>query len=164
MHKQFGDNYVLMGGPPLPWTESGLRSIMDRFQAEGLTVINMMLPTLTSSIYRRQDRDDEIQKVQDSLRAAGAAGLPIVEYNFYAHRLTEGYYSVPGRGGSGYLGYDYNRRMENAADDKWTYPTTRSADEAALAPKDLPALSNEGAHTSEELWDNLTSFSRPLYP
>src|ERR1700733_1113057 len=57
MHKQFGDNYVLMGGPPLPWTESGLHSIMDRFQAEGLTVINMMLPTLTSSIYRRQDRD-----------------------------------------------------------------------------------------------------------
>jgi mannonate dehydratase len=164
MHKQFGDNYVLMGGPPLPWTESGLHSIMDRFQAEGLTVINMMLPTLTSSIYRRQDRDEEIRKVQDSLRAAGAAGLPIVEYNFYAHRLTEGYYNVPGRGGSGYLGYDYNRRMENAADDKWTYPATRSADEAALAPKDLPALSNEGAHTSEELWDNLTYFLKAVIP
>src|ERR1700743_3231728 len=44
MHKQFGDDYVLMGGPPLPWTESGLREIMGRFQAEGLTVINMMLP------------------------------------------------------------------------------------------------------------------------
>ena len=35
MHKQFGDDYILMGGPPLPWTESGLRTIMDRFQAVG---------------------------------------------------------------------------------------------------------------------------------
>jgi mannonate dehydratase len=164
MHKQFGNDYVLMGGPPLPWTESGLRAIMDRFQVEGLTVINMMLPTLSTIIYRREGRDDEIQKVQDSLRAAGAAGLPIVEYNFYAHRLTEGYYNVPGRGGSGYLGYDYNRRMENAADDKWTYPSTRSADEAALSPKDLPPLSNEGAHTSEELWDNVTYFLQAVIP
>jgi mannonate dehydratase len=164
MHKQFGDDYVLMGGPPLPWTESGLRAIMDRFQAEGLTVINMMLPTLTTIIYRREGRDDEIQKVQDSLRAAGAAGLPIVEYNFYAHRLTEGYYNVPGRGGSGYLGYDYNRKIENAADDKWTYPATRSPDEAGLAPKDLPPLANEGAHTNEELWDNITYFLQAVIP
>ncbi len=164
MHKQFGDDYVLMGGPPLPWTETGLRTIMDRFQAEGLTVINMMLPTITAIIYRREGRDEEIQKVQASLRAAGAAGLPIVEYNFYAHRLTEGYYNVPGRGGSGYLGYDYNRKMENAADDMWTYPNTRSADEVGLAPKDLPPLANEGAHTSEELWENITYFLKAVIP
>jgi len=164
MHKQFGDDYVLMGGPPLPWTESGLRTIMDRFKAEGLTVINMMLPPLTKIIYRREGRDDEIQKVQDSVRAAGAAGLPIVEYNFYAHRLTEGYYNVPGRGGSGYLGYDYNRKMDQAADDHWTYPATRSADELGSAPKDLPPLINEGAHTSEELWSNITYFLHAVIP
>lgn len=164
MHKQFGDDYVLMGGPPLPWTESGLRAIMDRFQAEGLTVINMMLPTMTAIIYRREGRDEEIQKVQDSLRAAGAVGLPIVEYNFYAHRLTEGYYNVPGRGGSGYLGYNYNRKMENVADDMWTYPTTRSVSEVGLAPKDLPPLANEGPHTSEELWENITYFLQAVIP
>jgi mannonate dehydratase len=164
MHKQFGADYVLMGGPPLPWTETGLRAIMDRFHAEGLTVINMMLPVISAIIYNREGRDDEIQKVQDSLRAAGAAGLPIVEYNFYAHRLTEGYYNVPGRGGAGYLGFDYNRKMENPADDNWTYPTTRSADELGTAPKDLPPLPNEGAHTSEELWSNITYFLEAVIP
>jgi mannonate dehydratase len=164
MHKQFGDDYILMGGPPLPWTESGLRTIMDRFQAEGLTVINMMLPTLTTIIYNREGRDDEIHKVQDSLRAAGVVGLPIVEYNFYAHRLTEGYYNVPGRGGAGYLGYDYNRKMDDAADDHWTYPATRSADELSAAPRDLPPLVNEGAHTSEELWSNITYFLQAVIP
>jgi mannonate dehydratase len=164
MHKQFGDDYILMGGPPLPWTDTGLRSIMDRFQAEGLTVINMMLPPLTTIIYDRPGRDDEIHKVQDSLRAAGAVGLPIVEYNFYGHRLTEGYYNVPGRGGSGYLGYDYSRKMEDAAENHWTYPATRSADELGVAPKDLPPLANEGAHTSEELWSNITYFLQAVIP
>jgi mannonate dehydratase len=164
MHKQFGDDYVLMGGPPLPWTESGLRAIMDRFQVEGLTVINMMLPSLATIIYGGPGRDKVIQQVQDSLRAAGAVELPIVEYNFYGHRLTEGYYNVPGRGGSGYLGFDYNRKMESAADDMWTYPDTRSADEMALAPNELAPLPNEGPHTSEELWGNITYFLKAVIP
>src|SRR5580704_14405353 len=66
-HKQFGDDYVHMSGPQLPWTETGLRTIMDSFKAEGLTVINMMLPTTAAIIYNREGRDDQIQKVQDSL-------------------------------------------------------------------------------------------------
>jgi mannonate dehydratase len=164
MHKQFGDDYVHMSGPQLPWTETGLRTIMDSFKAGGLTVCNMMLPGIAAIIYNREGRDDQIQKVQDSLRAAGAVGLPVVEYNFYGHRLTEGYYNVPGRGGSGYLGYDYNRKMDSAADDKWTYPNTRSADEAPMTPRDLPPLPNEGPHTSEELWSNITYFLKAVIP
>ncbi|MGC1461856.1 MAG: mannonate dehydratase [Terracidiphilus sp.] len=164
MHKQFGDDYVLMGGPRLPWTQEGLRAIMDRFQAEGLTVINMMLPSLADIIYARPGRDEQIAKVQDSLRAAGAAGLPIVEYNFYGHRLTEGYYNVPGRGGTGYLGYDYNRQMTDPADDHWTYPKVRSAEEMGIAPKDLAPLPDEGPHTSEELWSNITYFLKAVIP
>jgi mannonate dehydratase len=164
MHKQFGDDYVHMSGPQLPWTEAGLRTIMDSFKAGGLTVCNMMLPGIAAIIYNREGRDDQIQKVQDSLRAAGAVGLPVVEYNFYGHRLTEGYYNVPGRGGSSYLGYDYNRKMDSAADDKWTYPNTRSADEAPMTPRDLPPLPNEGPHTSEELWSNITYFLKAVIP
>src|SRR5688500_8324985 len=97
--KQFGVDYVLMGGPQLPWTETRLREIMDRFKAEGLTVINMMLPTISEIIYAKPGRDEQIKNVQDSLVAAGKVGLPVVEYNFYAHRLTEGYYDIVGRGG-----------------------------------------------------------------
>src|SRR5260370_32662960 len=48
-----------------------------------------------------------------SMRAAGNAGLPVVEYNFYAHRLTEGYKEETGRAGAGYTAYDYelSRRL-----------------------------------------------------
>ena len=41
--KQMGVDYVLMGGPRIPWKEEDLRSIMDRHKAAGLTVINMMI-------------------------------------------------------------------------------------------------------------------------
>lgn len=164
MHKQFGDNYVHMSGPPLPWTEESLRAVMDGFRAEGLTVINMMLPTLTAIIYNRPGRDEQIRQVQDSLRSAGAVMLPVVEYNFYGHRLTEGYYNLPGRGGSGYLGYDYNRKTTNAADDHWAYPAARSADEMALAPRELQPLPDEGPHTAEEMWGNITYFLEAVIP
>ena len=52
-------------------------------------------------------RDEQIEQVIQSIRAAGKAGLPVIEYNFYAHRLTEGYKEETGRGGAGYTAYDY---------------------------------------------------------
>lgn len=157
--KQIGADYLLMGGPPLPWTESGLRNIMERFKPEGLTVLNMMLPGISNIIYNRAGRDEEIKQVQDSLRAAGAAGLPIVEYNFYAHRLTEGYYPVDGRGGAGYLAYDYNRTGTS-----WEYPGARAADETNTAPKDLPPLAGIGAYTYDQLWANISYFLKAVIP
>jgi mannonate dehydratase len=119
----------------------------------------MMLPGISSIIYNKPGRDEEIKLVQDSIRAAGAAGLPIIEYNFYAHRLIEGYYPEAGRGGSGYLSYDYNR-----TDSVWQYPEARSADEINIAPKDLTPLKEIGAYTYEQLWDNITYFLKAVIP
>jgi mannonate dehydratase len=162
--KQFGVDYVLMGGPQLPWTEDRLREILDRFKVEGLSVINMMLPTISDIIYAGAGRDEQIKNVQDSLVAAGKAGLPIVEYNFYAHRLTEGYYNIVGRGGSQYLAFDYKRKMENPADNKWTYPRARSTEELGLSPEELQSKSNIGKYTKEQLWDNITYFLKAVIP
>jgi mannonate dehydratase len=52
---------------------------------------NMMIVGFPNAIYGRPSRDAEIEKVQQSIRAAGRAGLPVVEYNFYAHHIVEGY-------------------------------------------------------------------------
>lgn len=139
--KQMGADYVLMGGPEIPWTESKLRSIINPFKAEGLTVINMMIGGHPNSIYGREGRDEEIRKIQDSLRAAGAVGLPVVEYNFYAHRLMEGYYEVKARGGASNTAFDYERG------------------------KNLPTdLSIGKPQTAEMLWDSLTYFLKALIP
>jgi mannonate dehydratase len=139
--KQIGVDHVLMGGPRVPWTEKSLREIMDPFKAEGLTVINMMIGGINETIYGRPGRDEEIKKIQESLVAAGAVGLPVVEYNFYAHRLMEGYYEVEARGGSGATGFDAERG------------------------KNLPFDPKEGIpQTAEMLWDHLTYFLKAVIP
>jgi mannonate dehydratase len=139
--KQLGVDYVLRGGPSvLPWRESELRSLMETVQAFGLTLANLMIGGFPNTLYGRPGRDEEIAKVQESIRAAGRAGLPVVEYNFYAHRAMEGYYGEPGRAGTGYTAFDYARM------------------------KDLPPLPNEGAHTLDEMWANVTYFLKAIVP
>lgn len=80
------------------------------------------------------------ERYRQSIRAAGRAGLPVIEYNFYAHRLVEGYYAETGRGGAGLTAFDYDR------------------------VKNLPPLPQEGTHTLEEMWANITYFLKAVIP
>jgi mannonate dehydratase len=138
--KQLGVDYVCMGGPPIPWEEPHIRSIMDRLKSGGLTLANMMFSGFPNAIYGRPGRDQDIENVQKSIRAAGRAGLPVMEYNFYAHRAVEGYYQETGRGGAGLTAFDYDRI------------------------KDLPPLPNQGAHSLDEMWANVTYFLKAVVP
>jgi mannonate dehydratase len=137
---QLGVYHVLSGGPPIPWTVSQLEPIMQRLKAAGVTLGNLMITGFPKTIYGRPGRDEEIDKVNQSIQAAGAVGLPVVEYNFYAHRAMEGYYEETGRGGAGLTGADYDRM------------------------KDLPPLPDEGAHTLDEMWANITYFLKAVVP
>ena len=139
-YRQIGVDHAAMGGPPIPWTKEDLQSIIDRFESQGMKVILMMIGGFPNTIYGRDGRDQEIEKVQQSLVAAGQVGLPVVEYNFYAHRLMEGYHEVEGRGGAGYTGFDYD------------------------PVKDLPADPEIGEHRAEDLWNNLTYFLEAVIP
>src|ERR1022692_4574456 len=109
--KQLGVNHVAMGGPPIPWEESAIRARMERLSAGGLTLGNMMI-----------------------------SGFPKVVYNFYAHRLVEGYYEEIGRAGAGLTAFDYGR------------------------VKDLPPLAAEGALSLEEMWSNVAYFLKAVVP
>ena len=138
--KQLGVDHVLTGGPRIPWQESEIRSIMDSLKAGGLSLGNMMISGFPNTIYGRTGRDEEIEKVIQSIQAAGRAGLPVIEYNFYAHRAIEGYYEEIGRAGAGYTAFDYDRM------------------------KDLPPLPEEGTHTLDEMWNNITYFLEAVIP
>jgi mannonate dehydratase len=138
--RQIGVESVLMGGPRIPWKEREIEARMESFRAGGLAVVNMMIGGFPNTIYGRAGRDEEIDKVCQSIRAAGKAGLPVIEYNFYAHRLTEGYYEEKGRGGAGLTAYDYARS------------------------KELPPLPEKGSYTQQELWANLTYFLEAVVP
>jgi mannonate dehydratase len=138
--RQLGVNHVIMGGPKIPWETSEIRANVDRLKAAGLTLGNMMISGFPNTIYGRPGRDEEIAQVKQSLEAAGAAGVPVVEYNFYAHRLMEGYFEAPGRAGSGRTAFDFDR------------------------VKDLPPLPEEGARTLDEMWTNIAYFLKAVVP
>ena len=138
--KQIGINYVSTVWGPGPWTESELRGYMDTFEQNGLKLINLMYIVKPSIVLGREARDEEIRKVQNSLRAAGACGLPTVEYNFYVDRLIEGYFEKPGRGGAGLTAFDYSK------------------------VKDLPAKTEIGIHKADALWKNLEYFLKAVIP
>ena len=138
--KQIGVDHVLMGGPPMPWTESRLREISEKLKSGGLEVWNMMIAGFPNTLYGRPGRDEEIEKFKESVRAAGKIGLPVIEYNFYAHRAIEGYYEEIGRGGAGLTAFDAER------------------------VKGLPPLPNEGVHDLDSMWNNISYFLKAVIP
>ncbi len=138
--KQIGVDYVLMGGPRIPWEEADLRARMDRFKAGGITICNMMIGGFNDVIWGRPGADAQIQAVIDSIRAAGKVGLPVIEYNFYAYRLTEGYKEETGRAGAGYTAYDYE------------------------LSKALPPLERVGTHTRAQQLKRAEHFLKAVVP
>jgi len=138
--RQLGVDHVLSGGPRIPWEESRLKEMMDRLKNNGLTLANLMISGFPNAIYNRPGKDADIEKVIQSIKAAGNVGLPVVEYNWYAHRAMEGYFEETGRAGAGWTGFDYDRM------------------------KNLPPLEEEGAHTLDEMWTSITYFLKAVVP
>jgi len=138
--RQLGVDHVISGGGRIPWEEGRLKDTMDRLKGDGLTLANLTIAGFPNAIYNRPGRDADIENVILSIRAAGKVDLPVVEYNWYAHRAMEGYFEETGRAGAGWTGFDYARM------------------------KDLPPLPEEGAHTLDEMWDTITYFLKAVVP
>ena len=138
--KQIGVDHVLMGGPKIPWSEADVRARIDQFKAGGLTLYNMMISGFDAVIWGRPGADAQIADVITSIRAAGKAGLPIVEYNFYANRLMEGYKEETGRAGAGYTAYDYE------------------------LSKNLPPKEGVGTHTRAQQLERARRFLKAVVP
>lgn len=137
---QMGVYHILGNGPAIPWTVEKLQPIADKLKAGGVMMGNLMINGFPNTIYGKPGRDEEIEKVKQSLEVAGKVGLPVVEYNFYAHRAMEGYFEETGRGGAGLTGSNYDRM------------------------KDLPPLPQEGAHNLDEMWANISYFLKAVMP
>ena len=129
---------------------------------QGITVGNLMINLSPDILYGKEGtkRDDDIEKINESIVAAGKVGLPIVEYNFYAHRAMEGYFEEMDRdrGDSGWTGFDYEL-VQTANQPYQTRP-----EEKGMKFKDLPPLPNEGAHNLDEMWKNITYFLKAVIP
>ena len=138
--KQLGINHLSLTGPPIPWEKSVIEAMQNKAAEFEMKIGNLMFSGFDEAVYGRQGRDKEIDLVIRSIKVAGQVGLPVMEYNFYAHRATEGYYQEEGRGGAGLTAFDYE------------------------IIKDLPPLREEGAHNLKTMWDNVTYFLKAVVP
>jgi len=148
-YRQLGISHVMVGGGAFPWQESELKRRVAVLKSGGLSAGDIGMPWVGASgaymrdiIYARPGRAAAIATVKQAIRAAGAAGIPVVEYNFYSHRLEEGYFDGPdpSRGGAVMESFHYDR------------------------VKDLPPLPEEGVHKADELWANLEYFLKEVVP
>jgi mannonate dehydratase len=126
--------------PAPPWKDADLRAMKTKVEQAGLKIGNLMLHDFRRAILGRPGADEDIAIVQESIRAAGRAGIPIVEYNWYALRAMGGYYEEPGRGGSRLAAHDYARS------------------------RDLPALDDVGEHDATDLWARYERFLKAVVP
>lgn len=138
--KQLGVDHVFTGMGGLPWDEERIRELKESCEAGGLKITHLFMGGMDNLVYGSGDLDETIENVQRSVRAAGAQGIRVVEYDWYADRLMEGYYEMEGRGGAGYTAYDYD------------------------PVRDLPPDPEIGVHTARELWDRLSFFLKAVVP
>jgi mannonate dehydratase len=149
------------------WTEAACRAVAERVGAAGLRVGIMMFNLSPLVVWGSPGRDEGIDAMGRSIRAAAAAGYPVVEYNFYNHRAVEGYGRRPGRGGCRYTDFDDARvrplgpapempdPAELTAEQTWTHleyllkaivPVADAVGvRLALHPNDPPPPTSRGA-------------------
>ena len=148
-YRQIGVTHVILGNQGFPWTEEMLKAKVAILKAGGMYAGDIVLPYVGASgapmreiILGRPGRAKALEDVKSAIRAAGAAGIPVVEYNFYAHRLEEGYFDAPdpSRGGAVVQSFHYDR------------------------VKDLPPLPETGVHKADALWANLEYFLKEVVP
>lgn len=147
--RQIGLTHVILGNTGFPWKADQLRARVQLLKDNGLTAGDIVLPyvgpareTMRDIILARPGRAASLEIVKSCIAAAGAAGIPVVEYNFYAHRLEEGYFDAPdpSRGGAVVESFHYDR------------------------VRNLPPLPETGAQDAATLWANLEYFLKQVVP
>lgn len=177
--RQLGVTHLLgvgIGGG-MPWTEENVRTAVVTAKEAGLVAYNSMMNVASSILYGKDTRGKDMEQVIATIEAAGKGGLPVVEYNFYAHRAIEGYYETVGRAKAGYTGFDYELELLIDENGRVMQPIYRdengqiTAETLAAFPnarkvkfKDLPPLENEGTHNLQEMWANVTWFLKAAVP
>ena len=123
-----------------PWTAAGLAEIKNHLESRGLKAEAIHLGRFNHILLGVDSSEVEIESVKRSIRAAGEAAIPVVEYNFTLLRGSEGYARARGRGGAGLRDFDYDRI------------------------RNLPSLINVRRHGRQQMWERLAGFLEAVVP
>ena len=149
--KQLGINWIdTQAVPEQPWGMDYLKPRVDALKKHDMHIGIMMIrwsyqggldPNMNKIVRGLPGRDEEINKIKQTIENCGKLKIPVVEWNFYTHRATDGYAQVPGRGGALYSEFKYDRM------------------------KNLPPLPADGpVQNYEDTWKNLEYFVKQVVP
>jgi mannonate dehydratase len=148
--KQLGCRHVIFQGTDKVdpnhkgyWTNEDVRRVKKNCEEAGLILESMMIPI---DFYRqarlgKPGRDKEIDNVCRTIQAAGANGVPLLEWRFWPDFFWDervGYYSLEGRGGAKLRAFDYGR-VKNAA-----------------------PFAEIGEVDEKEMWERFLYFAKPI--
>lgn len=137
--KQLGCKHVIFQGTDRVdterkgfWSPGDVRAAKKACDEAGLALESMMIPI---DFYKQarlgaKGRDEEIDNVCKTIRAAGEEGLPMMEWRFWPDFFWDdrvGYYTVEGRGGAKLKAFDYAR-----VKDGRPFPEIGEVDEKAM--------------------------------
>lgn len=177
--KQLGADGVVCAAQSMPGyvergyaTEDDLAALKQRVESFGLEALVLRIdPHKTAAILAgRPERDEEIDHICRTVRAAGKVGIPTVYYNLTSWRsLPTGWgqtKGVPGpgqgdlRNGSG--PGRYYRPVGRGGAVLLTHSRARAAEDAANTPDE--SVAPYGRISADELWDRIGYFYERLIP
>lgn len=127
------------------WSFDDLQAAQQRCRQFGLQIAAITVPIAWQMrpMLGAPGRDEDIERIVRSIRAAGRAGIPVFQYRWspdFYWGPEMGYTRVEGRGGARYTAFDFD------------------------LVKDKPPFENLGPISYEELWERLVYFLKAVVP
>jgi mannonate dehydratase len=125
------------------WAPADIRTVRKACEQAGLTLESMMIPIdfYLQARLGKPGRDKEIANVCRTIHAAGAEGVPMLEWRFWPDFYWDervGYYTAVGRGGAKLRAFDYDR------------------------VKDAAPFPEIGEVSEKEMWARFLYFAKPI--
>jgi mannonate dehydratase len=171
--RQVGARGVQFNTPELPgrqrWLETDIRLLVDRVEEAGLVVEafeNMPNHFYDKAMLGATGRDEQIENVQASIRAMGAAGVPILGFNWLPQSVWRTGLGHDGRGGAYVSGYDHAIAADEArANEVWVARRDlRVADAKDSWTRGSFIPLPDGACDEDAMWANYEYFVRAVVP
>jgi mannonate dehydratase len=141
--KRFGVTHVCASpagrGAEGHWTEETCREAREAVEAEGMHVASMYLDVPFSVLVANDARDRTLARIRADIAAAGAAGIPALQYNLHHRTWNARTAGIPGRAGTSY--------------SAWMLADATPAKKPSLAPI-----------TRDELWARITYVLEQIVP
>jgi mannonate dehydratase len=164
---QLGAEAIQLNTPKLPgdarWEEQDLRALADRARQFGIpleAIENVPVHFYDKAMLGMPGRDEQIENYCATIRAVGAAGIPILGYHFMPNSVWRTERMAPGRGGAGCTQFDMSvvEKLSGREQLGKFLPTALGRQSA------MPLREGADIVAAETMWANYEYFIKAVLP